>query len=137
MDQVASSIRTGGRVPWVSEPKCVTCHNTTQGVDTGTALYRNARGHGNVSCPACHGSPHAMVPSSQASDNYQMQQYQGASVTIGSCKACHNRSHGEGSNEFSEAHGAGGERPSACNVCHTSVSSNTSQWPHAFTWKNR
>lgn len=135
LNNVAESIRSGGRVPWVSEPKCVTCHNTTQGVDTGGMLYRNARGHGNLSCPVCHGSPHAMVPSSQASDNYQALQYQKKAVTIGSCKACHNRSHGGGSAEFGEEHG--GSRKTSCNICHTSVGTNTAQWPHGFTWKNR
>ena len=137
MAEVAGSITGGGRVPWLSEPKCVTCHNTTQEVDTGATLYRNARGHGGISCAACHGSPHAMVPSLQPVDNYQMEQYQGASVTIGSCKACHDRSKGEGAGEFAEEHGGTGGRRTACHVCHTVVGTNTARWPHGFTWKNR
>ncbi len=134
--QVSQSIRTGGRVPWNSEPKCATCHTTTTGVDTGTDLYRNARGHGGVYCAGCHGSPHAMVPSNQDSDNYQANQYQGRAVTLGSCAACHRNSHGGGAGEFAEEHGPG-RRASACNICHTGVSGSTSNWPHAFTWKNR
>jgi hypothetical protein len=136
LDQVAGSIVSDGRVPWSSEPKCATCHTATTGVDTGDDLYRNARGHGGIYCAGCHGSPHAMLPSSQASDNYQAIQYQGKAVPLGSCAACHRNSHGGGAGEFAEEHGSG-RRASACNICHTAVSGNTSGWPHAFTWKNR
>lgn len=128
-----------GRVPWAEEPKCgqAGCHTGVQGVDTGQVLYRNAAGHGNLACPACHSSPHAIVSSRETSDNYQAVQYQTASVTIGSCGACHENSHGEGAGEFGEEHGGSKGRVSACRVCHTSVSSGTSNWPHAFTWKAR
>ena len=137
MSQVASSISSGARIPWLNEPKCFTCHNVS-GVDTGATLYRNARGHGNIFCASCHGSPHAMVPTNQDADNYQAVQYQGRAKTIGSCGACHSGSRGEGSSEFGETHGgANPERYSACNICHTSVSTDTSRWPHAFQWKNR
>jgi hypothetical protein len=138
MSQVAGSIEDGGRVPWISEPTCDKsgCHVSAQGVATGGALYRNATGHGGMYCAACHGSPHAMVPSREASDNHQALQYQNRAVSMGSCAACHGSSHGEGSSEFGEVHGGGGHR-SACNVCHTSVGTNTAQWPHAFTWKAR
>lgn len=135
--QVAGSIRTGGRVPWRSEPKCVTCHPNAQGVDTGVTLYRNALGHGGLYCAACHGTPHAMTPSLVAADNSQALQYQGKAYTLGSCKACHANSHGHGAGEFGEAHGGTGARRSACNICHTAVRGGTSAWPHAFTWKSR
>ncbi len=137
MAQVASSITGGSRVPWLSEPKCATCHTGVTGVDTGSTLYRNATGHGGVYCEGCHGSPHAMVPSGQESDNYQVRQYQNKAVTLGSCAACHSRSHGGGASEFGEEHGGSNGRATACNVCHTQVSTNTANWPHAFTWKNR
>ena len=82
MAEVASSVTSGSRIPWVSEKStCATCHNSGGAiaqVDTAGTLYRNATGHGGLSCPACHGSPHAMVPSSQASDNYQAHQYLGS-----------------------------------------------------------
>ncbi len=62
----------GGRAPWAEEPKCVSCHPGVADVDTGTTLYRNAIGHGRntagdsgIRCAACHGSPHAMIPTSQ------------------------------------------------------------------------
>jgi hypothetical protein len=131
---VAQSI-ADGRVPWVTEPKCVDCHIGVSGVDTGTTLYRNAAGHGGVYCAGCHNSPHAMHPSREASDRYQPMQYQQAAMTIGSCGACHDNSRGEGSSEFGGTHGGTGGRPTACKVCHTVVPTSTSQWPHAFQWK--
>lgn len=138
MTQVADSISSGGRTPWLSEPNCLTCHDGVSGVDTGQTLYRNSRGHGNIYCAGCHGSPHAMFPSREASDNYQAIQYQGRAKAIGSCGACHEHSRGEGSNEFLEEHGGTNpENLSACNICHTSVTANTGQWPHSFQWKNR
>lgn len=140
MADVASSIGSGSRTPWVNEPTCLTtgCHAGVSGVDTGGVLYRNAKGHGNLFCAGCHGSPHAMVPTSTASDNYQAIQYQRAAKTIGSCGACHSSSRGDGISEFDEEHG--GSSPSvkiACHICHTSVTTDTAKWPHAYTWKNR
>jgi hypothetical protein len=140
MAQVAGSITDGSRVPWLKEPKCVDCHTGIAEVDTGATLYRNAKGHGNLYCAVCHGSPHAMVPTTQDSDNYQAIQYQNVAKTLGSCGVCHEGSRGEQSEiqDFSEKHG--GPNPqvrTACNVCHTSVSATTSKWPHAYQWKNR
>jgi len=136
LQEVASSIATGGRVPWVNEPQCVTCHPAVAEVNTGSTLFRNASGHHGLSCPACHGSPHAMVPTSVASDNAQAVQYQTTVATIGTCKVCHDSSRGEGIEEFTEAHGGG--RATACSVCHTAApSADASKWPHQFQWKNR
>jgi hypothetical protein len=104
-----ADVGAAARVPWVTEPACSRCHGSAIAqVDTGTALYRNAAGHGGLSCPACHGSPHAMRPSRVASDDAQAVAYQGAARTLGSCR-----------------------------VCHTSVASDTARWPHAFGWKAR
>lgn len=141
LSQVASSI-DAGRVPWAQEPKCATCHTGVSGVDTGTTLYREARGHGGVGCAGCHGSPHAMIPSSEASDNYQAVQYQTTVNSIGSCGVCHQSSRAKGGDEtvkgFAEKHaGARAEHRTACNVCHTVVSADSSRWPHAFQWRAR
>ena len=136
LQDLASSIATGGRVPWVNEPQCATCHAGVAEVNTGTSLYRNASGHNGLSCPACHGSPHAMVPTSQASDNAQAVQYQTTIAPIGDCKVCHSTSKGGGISEFTDAHG--GTRATACSVCHTAApSASASQWPHQFQWKSR
>ena len=128
---------TAGRAPWLSEPKCVTCHGGIWDVDTGTVLYRNKPGHGGVYCAGCHGSPHAMVPSNQPTDNYQAMQYQGAAKTLGDCGVCHATSRGGGSN-FTEEHVAEG-KTSACNICHTGFlnAGNLTNWPHRFEWKAR
>ena len=136
MQQVANSIHTGSRTPWVDEPKCVMCHADVAGVDTGNTLYRNGWGHGNMYCASCHDSPHAMYPSREASDNYQPIQYQQSNKTIGSCGVCHDNSRGEGIEDFSEEHGGASGRPTACRVCHTVVPTNTLKWPHSYQWKN-
>lgn len=137
MADVANSISSGSRTPWLAEPECSQCHAGIAEVSTAPTLYRNARGHGSVYCSACHGSPHAMVPSQQAKDNYQALQYQGKALSMGSCAVCHDGSKGEGSGEFLEKHGPG-KRSTACNVCHTAVTTaDTSKWPHDFQWKNR
>lgn len=134
MANVASSI-SSGRIPWVSEPKCVTCHAGVPQVDTANVLYRNATGHGGVYCAGCHGSPHAMVPSNQASDNYQALQYQTKAMALGDCRICHSTSRG-GGNNFAEEHG---RQTSACNICHTGFLNigNTANYPHQFQWKTR
>lgn len=140
MAQVAGSIQSG-RTPWLDEPACADCHEGVQGVATGNTLYRNAEGHGNLFCAACHGSPHAMIPAREEVDNYQALQYQdftGVVKSMGSCGVCHNNSRG-GSDlgEFGEVHGgANPERANACHVCHTVVPTDRSQWPHAYTWTN-
>ncbi len=137
LSQVSSSIDSG-RIPWVNEPKCVTCHAGVAEVDTQSTLYRNATGHGGVYCASCHSSPHATVPTNILSDNYQALQYQGAAKTIGSCGTCHRTSRGGGSedDDILEEHGGNNPRiATACNICHTSISANVRQWPHAFQWK--
>ena len=136
LNTVGSSI-AAGRVPWGSEPKCVTCHIGVAGVDTGAVLYRNDPGHGGIYCAGCHGSPHAMLPSNLASDNYQAIQYQGVAKTLGDCGVCHATSRGGGT-DFAGEHAAQG-RTSACSVCHTGFinAANITNWPHQFQWKAR
>jgi hypothetical protein len=138
LSNVASSI-DNGRIPWVTEPKCVTCHSSATGVETNDVLYRHSYGHGNLYCSACHGSPHAMYPSRETKDNYQPNQYMGSRIkSMGSCGVCHNSSRGEGvGGEFSEVHGGTNpEHKNACHVCHTAISTNTTSWPHGYTWQN-
>jgi hypothetical protein len=138
MANVASTV-AAGRTPWASEPKCVSCHKSVAGVDTGTELFRNSHGHGNLFCSACHGSPHAMVPSLNAKDNYQELQYQGANrpvKSIGSCGVCHKSSRGEsGIGDFAEQHGGASPKTKmSCHTCHTEVPTTTANWPHSYQW---
>ncbi|MDP4224253.1 MAG: multiheme c-type cytochrome [Bacteroidota bacterium] len=140
MANVANTI-LAGRIPWNNEPACINCHEGVAGVNTGTSLYRDSQGHGNMYCASCHGSPHAMMPSREASDNYQSKQYEGFTSrikSIGSCGVCHDSSKGESNiSEFTGAHG--GRKPEisiGCRACHTSIPVNTAEWPHAFTWNN-
>jgi predicted CxxxxCH...CXXCH cytochrome family protein len=146
LSKIANDINKGLKVPWIDEPRCVNCHTGVTGVDTGATLFRNASGHGGLSCAGCHGSPHAMYPVSAASSdqtgNYQAQQYQGAAKTLGSCiSSCHEHptSRGGGSNILEE-HGSGkfGGKTVSCGICHTGfVNPATGNWPHGYTWKGR
>lgn len=140
MNKVADTIISGARIPWVKEPKCVTCHTGVPQVDTGDTLYRNGMGHGALYCAACHGSPHAMVPSKAASDEYQAIQYQGRAKTMGSCGVCHSSSKGASGEigDFPEQHGGSNpEKSTACNVCHVATPQDLAKWPHAYQWKSR
>jgi hypothetical protein len=138
---VANSI-PDQRIPWVDEPKCANCHTGVADVNTGTTLYRNARGHGSLYCIACHGSPHAQIPAREPSDNYQALQYQdftGRVKSLGSCGVCHASSRGEEEDihEFAEKHGGfDPERVTGCNICHTAVPSTRALWPHSYQWTN-
>jgi hypothetical protein len=81
-----------------------------------------------------------MYPSRELSDNYQPSQYQSSKKikTIGSCGYCHSNSKGEGATgEFAEVHGGTNPEISiGCRVCHTSLSTTTASWPHAYKWTN-
>lgn len=55
----------------------------------GASLFRFSRGHGGLYCSACHGSPHAEFPSSEANDNEYSQTLQGHVGTLAECTACH------------------------------------------------
>jgi hypothetical protein len=109
MNDVGSSTRTG----WLDQPNCQVCHQNGQRytsaivngslravVDNkfatnantpaaGVSLYRYSTGHGNLQCSSCHGSTHAIFPSSHAEDNVISNQIQGHSGTIAECTACH------------------------------------------------
>ncbi len=55
----------------------------------GVSLYRFSSGHGGLQCSTCHGSPHAIYPTSEANDNLQSMMLQGHVGTITDCNACH------------------------------------------------
>ncbi len=81
-----------GRIPWVDEPSCGSCHSKRRPnfqFEEPGKLYRNSRGHGGVYCSACHGSPHAITPTVTDADNKQAIMQQGFAGTIKKCTVCH------------------------------------------------
>ena len=102
-----------GREGWFDMPTCQACHYngkreltalvngqfrepadktfaTNDNVPmTGYKLYRFSKGHGGIKCEACHGSTHAIYPSSHHGDNLQSEDLQGYAGTIRECFVCH------------------------------------------------
>lgn len=89
MSVVTSSIENGRR-PWLDEPKCgdVLCHGSNY-AEEPNKLYRESQGHGGLNCSACHGSPHAILPTVQPNDNIQNINLQGFAGTLQICTVCH------------------------------------------------
>jgi hypothetical protein len=83
-----TSLSNPARYPWVDEPKCGTCHESRFAEEPGK-LYRNSKGHGGLFCETCHGSPHAILASTQPADNIQNIALQGHAGTLSDCKVCH------------------------------------------------
>jgi hypothetical protein len=81
---------TNGRRPWLDEPKCgdSTCHGNNFAEEAGK-LFRQSQGHGKLYCSACHGSPHAILPSREANDNVQSIRLQGSAGPMRDCRVCH------------------------------------------------
>ncbi len=55
----------------------------------GFSLFRFSRGHGGLQCEACHGSTHAIFPSSHENDNIASRQLQGHAGVVSACRTCH------------------------------------------------
>lgn len=89
LTQVAESIKNG-RIPWFQEPSCgaATCHGANYAEEPGK-LFRNSKGHGGLYCSACHGSPHAILPTVNERDNFQNIALQGFEGTLRRCELCH------------------------------------------------
>jgi hypothetical protein len=100
------------RTPWVNMPTCESCHGanlgppTTSHVDNpnqhltagSSDLYRESKAHGGggIYCAACHGSPHAIYPTTTERDNEQSIRLQGRAGTIAECQVCHQGGMDEG-----------------------------------------
>lgn len=103
----------------------------------GVSLFRFSHGHGGLTCSACHGSPHAIYPTSERNDNIQSLDLQGHVGTISDCSTCHQNDvshtrtkdggphgmHGIGEWWIKEHHDYIPERNdsrdlSSCNACH-------------------
>ncbi|MBI1320251.1 MAG: hypothetical protein GC168_15095 [Candidatus Hydrogenedens sp.] len=77
------------RQSWVDEPKCGDCHQRSHFTfEEPGKLYRESRGHHEVQCATCHGSPHAITPATTKPDNVQSQMVQGHSGVL-DCAVCH------------------------------------------------
>lgn len=76
------------RRPWIDEPQCGACHGAQYAEESGKR-YRDSVGHGGLYCEACHGSPHAILPSLEANDNIQNIALQGHAGTLSDCTICH------------------------------------------------
>lgn len=87
MGGMANSIEHG-RIPWVQEPQCGTCHTSNYAENAGT-LYRNSIGHGGIMCEGCHNSTHADLPARDAEDNANNLALQGYAGTLTDCSVCH------------------------------------------------
>jgi hypothetical protein len=87
--EVAKSIERG-RKPWLQEPSCGSdkCHGPKYAEEPGK-LFRESKGHGGLYCSTCHGSPHAIVPTSNPRDNIQNIALQGFAGTLSKCDVCH------------------------------------------------
>jgi len=88
-----TAVGNPARQPWTDEPRCGTCHPLTPisgfELEQPGTLYRNSRGHHGIYCAACHGSPHAITPTSTPQDNVQAIAVQGHAGTIDTCTVCH------------------------------------------------
>lgn len=80
------------RRPWIDEPSCGSCHQAqhpTWEFEEPGKLYQDSRGHRNILCASCHGSPHAVTPTITAADNVQAITAQGHPGRIDTCIVCH------------------------------------------------
>ena len=85
-----SQLAPTSRQPWKQEPSCAGsgCHSPQFAPNPNT-LYRNSTGHGGMYCEACHGSPHAILPTIQPNDNLQNIALQGHAGVLNDCRVCH------------------------------------------------
>ena len=93
-----TAVGNASRTPWVDEPLCANCHANGQeefDFEEPGRLFKDSRGHGEVHCAACHGSPHAITPALTVEDNIQAIQHQGYPGVISKCTVCHTSTPGE------------------------------------------
>ncbi len=95
----------------------------------GVSLYRFSTGHGNLQCEACHGSTHAIFPSSHLNDNVQNIDLQGHAGVLADCAVCHGTQpqtvtggphgmHPVGQDWVSRHTDAAESNSSRCRTCH-------------------
>ena len=93
------------------------------------SLYRFSTGHGGLQCSACHGSTHAIYPSSHVNDNLQNIDQQDHAGTLADCAGCHGTQpqtvtggphgmHPVGQDWISRHDNAAEDNSSQCRACH-------------------
>jgi hypothetical protein len=84
-----AAVGNPNRRPWIDLPRCETCH--PQFAENAGTRYRDSKelDHGHLYCEACHGSPHAILPSTQPNDNIQNIALQGFAGPLKDCTVCH------------------------------------------------
>lgn len=82
----ANAFDTPGHLRVTTNPRFATNPDTPA---TGLSLYRFSTGHGGLACSACHGSTHAIWPSTEDNDNAQSIAAQGHLGTVVECTTCH------------------------------------------------
>lgn len=95
MYQMASSLQNG-RIDWVQEPKCGSCHDSKHQENSNT-LYRNSIMNNSINgdmngqfyCEACHNSTHGELTTANAADPTIPKKFQGDNYWIWNCKVCH------------------------------------------------
>ena len=148
-----SDVGNKNRVGWLDEPNCQVCHQNGQRYESalvngslravvdnrfatnpntpsvGTSLYRFSTGHGKLQCSSCHGSTHAIFPTSHLQDNIISTQVQGHSGTIAECSTCHTTvpkttnggphgMHTVGQGWISSHKKVAESNPAQCKICH-------------------
>ena len=81
-------VASENREPWVDLPTCGSCHGDQYAEEPGK-LFRQSKGHGGLYCESCHGSTHAILPSTEDRDNIQVIRLQGYAGTLQECSVCH------------------------------------------------
>ena len=95
----------------------------------GISLFRFSTGHGGLQCESCHGSTHAIFPSSHGNDEIRNVELQGHAGTVAECSACHGNQpqtttggphgmHPVGQSWIERHHDVAEHGSSACRDCH-------------------
>ena len=150
-----NDVGNANRIGWMDQPNCQVCHQSGERYEsaivngslrkvldntfatnvntptTGVSLYRYSTGHGDLQCSSCHGSTHAIFPTSHAQDNIMSEQVQGHSGTIAECTSCHESvprttrggphgMHTVGQSWIDDHEDVAEDNPVQCKACHGS-----------------
>jgi len=94
IEDVADSIITEARQPWVEQPGCDACHPPPHegGEQQTDCDCFFTGGHFGLMCGGCHNSMHAIWPSREKADNDNVMALQGHAGSLFDCNLCHSLS---------------------------------------------